>query len=192
MKKFFKILSFCLCTLFIFSSCKSSSNVGVEKLKNKVFSANDNGSIGFPMDKVNIKYPDYCWNKYSGVIVDKNGKVFKKPSKDESFFEAFNPKIEVKNGKKYINADSKFYPNDRFELKDEFTILDTLLGIEYVDIVNKYGIEYDNNEYLTEYKEAKQLAKNYKEIVKDIEDSKNELPSKIKAEIEREMEIDRD
>lgn len=167
MKKFFKILSFCLCTLFIFSSCKSSSNVGVEKLKNKVFSANDNGSIVFPMDKVNIKYPDYCWNKYSGVIVDKNGK-------------------------KYINADSKFYPNDRFELKDEFTILDTLLGIEYVDIVNKYGIEYDSNEYLTEYKEAKQLAKNYKEIVKDIEDSKNEFSSKIKAEIEREMEIDRD
>ena len=94
--------------------------------------------------------------------------------------------------KKYINADSKFYPNDRFELKDEFTILDTLLGIEYVDIVNKYGIEYDSNEYLTEYKEAKQLAKNYKEIVKDIEDSKNEFSSKIKAEIEREMEIDRD
>jgi len=25
--------------------------------------------------KVNIKYPDYCWNKNSGVIVDKNGNI---------------------------------------------------------------------------------------------------------------------
>lgn len=41
------------------------------------------------MDKVNIKYPDYCWNKNSGVIVDKNGEVFKKPNREEAFFEAF-------------------------------------------------------------------------------------------------------
>lgn len=192
MKKIFKISSFCLCALFIFSACKSNSNVRVEKLKNKVFSANDNGHVVFHMDKVNIKYPDYCWNKDSGVIVDKDGKVFKKPNKDEAFFEAFNPKIEVKNGKKYINADSEFYPNNRFELKDEFTILDTLLGIEYVDNVNKYGIKGDDNEYLTKYKEVKQLAKEYKKTVKALEDNKNEFSSKVKAEIEREMEIDRD
>lgn len=92
------------------------------------------------MDKVNIKYPDYCWNKNSGFIVDKNGEVFKKLNREEAFFEAFILKIEVRNGKKYINSDSKFYPNYRFEIKDEFTILDTLLGIEYVDNLSKYGI----------------------------------------------------
>ena len=132
-KRFFKILILNFCFLILFSSCKSS-NINIEKFRNKVFLANDNGRIVFHMDKVNIKYPDYCWNKNLGVIVDKNGEVFKKPNREEAFFEAFNLKIEVRNGKKYINSDSKFYPNYRFEIKDEFTILDTLLGIEYVII----------------------------------------------------------
>ena len=71
MKRFFKILIFNFCFLILFSSCKSSK-VSIDKFRNKVFLANDNGRIVFHMDKVNIKYPDYCWNKNSGVIVDKN------------------------------------------------------------------------------------------------------------------------
>lgn len=100
----FKVLlaTFSFCFLILFSSCKSS-NISIEKFRNKVFLANDNGRIVFHMDKINIKYPDYCWNKNSGVIVDKNGEVFKKPNREEAFFEAFNLKIEVRNGKKYIN-----------------------------------------------------------------------------------------
>ena len=143
------------------------------------------------MDKVNIKFPDYCWNKNSGVIVDKNGEVFKKPNREEAFFEAFNLKIEVRNGKKYINSDSKFFPNYRFEIKDEFTILDTLLGIEYVDNLSKYGIESDDNEYINAYKEAKDLVDQYKNTVKGMENNKDELSPKVKDEIEREMKNDK-
>ena len=178
MKRFFKILIFNFCFLILFSSCKSS-NISIEKFRNKVFLANDNGRIVFHMDKVNIKYPDYCWNKNSGVIVDKNGEVFKKL------------KIEVRNGKKYINSDSKFYPNYRFEIKDEFTILDTLLGIEYVDNLSKYGIESDDNEYINAYKEAKDLVNQYKNTVKGMENNKDELSPKVKDEIEREMKKDK-
>ncbi|WP_029949119.1 hypothetical protein [Parvimonas micra] len=188
----FKVLlaTFSFCFLILFSSCKSS-NVSIEKFRNKVFLANDNGRIVFHMDKINIKYPDYCWNKNSGVIVDKNGEVFKKPNREEAFFEAFNLKIEVRNGKKYINSDSKFYPNYRFEIKDEFTILDTLLGIEYVDNLSKYGIESDDNEYINAYKEAKDLVNQYKNTVKGMENNKDELSPKVKDEIEREMKKDK-
>ena len=144
------------------------------------------------MDKVNIKYPDYCWNKNSGVIVDKNGEVFKKLNREEAFFEAFILKIEVRNGKKYINSDSKFYPNYRFEIKDEFTILDTLLGIEYVDNLSKYGIQSDDNEYINAYKEAKDLVNQYKNTVKGMENNKDELSPEVKDEIEREIKKDKE
>ena len=52
----FKVLlvTFSFCFLILFSSCKSS-NISIEKFRNKVFLANDNGRIVFHMDKINIK-----------------------------------------------------------------------------------------------------------------------------------------
>lgn len=138
-----KLLSFVLLSLFLFSSCKSENkNVTMEKLMNKTFISFDNGKISFSLNngidpKVNVRYPDFCYDKSSGLIVDKDGKVFKKLNKENAKIEAFNPKIENKNGKNYINTDSKSYPNDRFLVKDEFTIKDTLLNIEYIDTKSK-------------------------------------------------------
>ncbi|MCI5997791.1 MAG: hypothetical protein MRZ16_06185 [Parvimonas sp.] len=198
MKKILKFFSLTLFLLIFLSACKSAdkNNVSVEKLVNKQFETPDRGYVYFGFKNgsdlmVRIKYPDYCWNKNSGTIVDKEGNVFKKLDKDSAFEEAFFPKIEVKNGKKYINADSKFYPNDRFELRDEFTILDTLLGIEYVDIKGKYSVEIDENEYPNEYRETKELAEEYKNSAEAFEKHKNKLSPKVKDAIEREMNINK-
>lgn len=199
MTKKFKFFSLSLVLLIFLSACGSGSkdNVSIEKFINKNFETYDRGYVRFGIKNgsdlfINIKYPDYCWNKNSGTIVDKNGKVFRKLDKDSAFEEAFHPKLEIKNGKKYINSDSKFYPNDRFELKDDFTIIDTLLGIEYVDNNGKYGIDFDENEYPNEYKESKELLKDYRYTVRALEKYKDDFSPKVKEAIEREMEIDRD
>lgn len=192
-----KLLSFVLMSLFLFSSCKSENkNVSMEKLMNKQFISFDNGSISFSLNngadpKVNIRYPDFCWNKSSGLLIDKDGKVFKKLNKENAKLEAFNPKIENKNGKNYINTDSKAYPNDRFLLKDEFTIKDTVLNIEYIDTKSKYKVSRDENEYPSEYKEIKEILKSYTDTLNALKKNKDGFSKEVKEAIEREINLEK-
>lgn len=194
--KNFKKLLFCMSVSAMFLCSCSNSNVNSEKISKKFFEksfySRDNGYIFTGMEngiteKITIQLPDYCWDKQSGVIIDKNGKVFEKPDRRYSNFTVLNPKFEKKDGKIFINSDSKFFENYRFELKDEFTIVDTLLNIEYTDNLGKYGIDTDSNEYKSTYREAKELADEFKTLVSDLEKYKDQLPEVVKKEIEREM-----
>lgn len=195
MKKIFKLLFISVLILNL-SSCKNS-NLKIENILGKNFEARDNGYISInnlvsDITNIDIKYPDYCLDKQSGVIVDTNGNIFKKPDYDYFSLKGFNLKLEVKNGKTFINSESMFYENNRFELIDEFTILDTLLDIKYVDNEGKYNIKGDTNEYINEFKELKNLSTNYNQLVNDYIKYKDQLSPKVREGLERELALEKD
>lgn len=181
--------------IMLFSSCKSS-NISIENLMYKKFYARDNGRIYLDLfegvtPSIHIKLPDYCWNKQSGIIVNSEGKLFKKVDKSLAKIDNFNPKIEMKNGKYYLNCNSEFFDNFRFQVIDEFTILDTLLDIKYVDTLGKYNIEDDNNEYPNEYRELKELVSEYSTTIEDYKKYKDQLPVSVRKEIEKKIELEK-
>lgn len=191
-----KILSLMFLSFFILCSCKKvDKKMDINEVLNKTFTSFDNGEIKFSLNNgvdpmITLKLPNFCWNKDSGLIVDTNGKVFKKLNKDDAKLEAFKPKIEIKKGKKYINCDSKFFPNDRFELKDKYTITDTLLNIEYTDKKGKYNLQIDENEYPAQYKEVKEILKNSKDTLNALKEHKNAFSKEVKDAIEKEIELE--
>lgn len=191
MKNIFKlfVLSF---IVFSLSSCKIS-NYNLKDFSSRRFETRDNGYINFQKSEndilhIFVKYPDYCFNKQSGVIIDKNGKVFKKPDINYSSIDSSNLKLEIKDGRTFINSESQYFNNFRYQIVDENTIIDTLLDIKYEDYQSKYGIEADTNEYFNEFKELKELAKEYNQLVKDYIKYKDQLSPKVREGVEKILE----
>ena len=123
MKKFLKIL-FAFCLLFALISC-SKSNKELEKFAGKEFNGASGGSILIILEKENSLF-------FSGKpVISPNTNLdnVKKDAYEKSKLQTYkNPKIESKDGKKYLTADNFPY---KLEIIAENKIKDVDDDYEY-------------------------------------------------------------